>query len=118
MPTPLDAIVADLVTKLDSNLREAFEERAAIIEFDSGLPRAHAECLGLLNVLRRYPAALTGITTLRFELQGSKPCLLTTNLAVARQRLTAMGGVEQAVVDLATVVQEDFDGLAHLTPVK
>ena len=118
MPTPLDATVADLVTKLDSNLREAFEERAAIIEFDAGLPRAHAECLGLLNVLRRYPAALTGITTLRFELQGSKPCLLTTNLAVARQRLTAMGGVEQAVVDLATVVQEDFDGLAHLTPVK
>jgi hypothetical protein len=40
---------------LDDNLREAFDERAGILEFEAGLPRAHAECLALLNVLVSHP---------------------------------------------------------------
>jgi len=59
-PTPpLDALVADMVTLLDDNQREEFEERAGIIEFEAKLSRAHAECLALLDVLRRHPAVLT-----------------------------------------------------------
>lgn len=54
--TPLDPLVADMVHLLDDNHREEFEERAAIIEFDARLPRGHAECLALLEVLRRHPA--------------------------------------------------------------
>jgi len=61
-PTPpLDALVADMVSLLDDNQREEFEERAAIIEFEAKVPRAHAECLALLAVLRRHPAVLTTI---------------------------------------------------------
>ena len=56
--TPTDAIVADIVSKLDDNLREDFEERAGIIEFDGKLSRGHAECLALLDVLRRHPEIL------------------------------------------------------------
>lgn len=56
--TPTDTIVADIVSKLDDNLREDFEERAGIIEFDGQLSRAHAECLALLDVLRRHPEVL------------------------------------------------------------
>ena len=56
---PLDALVADMVSLLDDNQREEFEERAAIIEFEAKVPRAHAECLALLDVLRRHPAILT-----------------------------------------------------------
>lgn len=55
---PLDPLVADMVKLLDANQREEFEERAAIIEYDAKLPRGHAECLALLDVLRRYPAVL------------------------------------------------------------
>ncbi len=58
---PLDALVADMVTLLDDSQREEFEERAGIIEFEAKLPRAHAECLALLNVLRRHPVILTPI---------------------------------------------------------
>lgn len=61
MDTPLDTLVASIVTLLDVDLREEFEERAAIIEFDGRLPRAHAECLAVLDVLRRYQMALTKI---------------------------------------------------------
>lgn len=57
MPQPIDPLVATLVDRLDDNLREAFEERAGILEFDAGLPRAHAECLALLNVLVSHPEA-------------------------------------------------------------
>ena len=56
---PTDAIVADIVSKLDDDLREDFEERAGIIEFDGNLSRGHAECLALLDVLRRHPEVLT-----------------------------------------------------------
>ena len=59
--TPIDALVAEIVDQLDDNLREEFEERAAIIEFDAHLPRGHAECLALLYVLRRHPFMLTKI---------------------------------------------------------
>jgi len=55
MQQPIDPLVATLVNRLDDNLREAFEERAGILEFEAGLPRAHAECLALLNVLVSHP---------------------------------------------------------------
>ena len=56
--TPIDPLVADMVRLLDANLREEFEERAGIIEFEAQVPRAHAECLALLDVLRRHPYVL------------------------------------------------------------
>lgn len=58
MPTPLNPLVAEMVEKLNANLREDFEERAAIMEFDGNLSRDHAECLALLDVLHRHPCAL------------------------------------------------------------
>ncbi|MGJ0486136.1 MAG: hypothetical protein ACR65R_16620 [Methylomicrobium sp.] len=61
MPTPLDPLVAEVVNQLDPDLREDFEERAGIIEFDANLPRAHAECLALLNVLLRHPECLLAL---------------------------------------------------------
>lgn len=52
---PTDLTVAALVARLDAHLKEAFEERAAIREFDAGIARDHAECLGLLDVINSYP---------------------------------------------------------------
>lgn len=40
---PLDPEVAKAVAQLDESARDAFEERAAILEFDAGLPRIDAE---------------------------------------------------------------------------
>ena len=60
----MDAVVAEMVTALDDNQREDFEERAAILEFDANLPRGHAECLALLDVLRRNAAVLAKLKTI------------------------------------------------------
>ena len=57
--TPIDALVADIVSKFDDDLRDDFEERAGIIEYDGQIDRAHAECLALIDVLRRHPDILT-----------------------------------------------------------
>ncbi len=50
-----DPIVSDLVALLDDDLREAYEERAAIMNFDGGVDRELAEALALLQVIARYP---------------------------------------------------------------
>ena len=48
-------IVIEMVARLDENLREAFEERAAVMEFDAGIQRDLAAALALLRVIRQYP---------------------------------------------------------------
>ena len=50
---PSDPFVVEIFNTLDDNLKATFLERASIIEFDSNLPRAQAECLALLCVLTR-----------------------------------------------------------------
>lgn len=50
-------IVTDLAALLDENLREAWEERAAVMQFEAGIPRDLAEALALLLVIRQYPTA-------------------------------------------------------------
>ncbi|WP_374429513.1 hypothetical protein [Ideonella dechloratans] len=49
--TPLDARVAREVAKLDLAERESFEERAAIMEYEGGMPRREAEQRALAEVL-------------------------------------------------------------------
>ena len=93
MPQPSDPLVAVMVQRLDANLREAFEERAAIVEFDAGLPRAHAECLALLGVLRGHPAVLSGLCVLQFHRDGAVHHLITTEPALARKHLADTGAV-------------------------
>jgi hypothetical protein len=54
----MNEIVESLVGRLNPQLREAFEERAAIMEFDAGLSREYAEALALLDLIRQQPAAV------------------------------------------------------------
>ena len=120
-PIPKDAIVIEMVNRLGADAREAFEERAAIIEYDGQLPRAHAECLALLEVLRRDPSAVKGATpparhvvVLQFEIDGGTQWLLTADLAFARAHLADIGGRDVAVLDPAEVVEAQYGGVAVL----
>ena len=56
-----DPIVSDFVNLLDANLREAWEERSAILEFEAGISRDLAEALAMLLVIRQYPQAILAI---------------------------------------------------------
>ena len=45
-------IVQEIICTLEESQREAYEERAGILEFDAGLQRELAEALALLHVLK------------------------------------------------------------------
>jgi hypothetical protein len=118
MEIPIDPLVADMVKVLDDGMREDFEERAAIMEFDTGIPRGHAECLALLDVLRRHPEVLTSVITLRIELKGAPQCLLTTDLNYALQQLREIGAIEIGAGNLSKLISEKYSGVAILQPIK
>jgi hypothetical protein len=113
--TPIDEQVANLVNTLDMCLREEFEERAGILEFDALQPRNHAESLALIEVLRRHPEVLTGVTVLQIELDGETQWLLTSDLGFARRHLADIGGIEREVLTLSEVIHEQYGGVALLT---
>jgi hypothetical protein len=115
MQAPMEPLVAQLVEQLEVSDREEFEERAAIMEFDAGLSQAHAECLAVLDVLRRHPAAVTGVTVMQVEIDGAMQWLLTTDVQLAREHLAYLGGNELGVRNLKDVVDGYCRGLAILT---
>ncbi|HMW40472.1 MAG TPA: hypothetical protein PKD57_13780 [Saprospiraceae bacterium] len=118
METPINALVADMVNRLDDRLREDFEERAAIMEFDAELPRAHVECLALLDILCRHPSFLYGVTVLRVVVNDSSLWLLTTDIDRTRQHAAEIGAIEIGVSDLKDVIDQQFNGIAVLASIK
>ena len=115
--TPSHEIVTALVARLDANAREAYEERAGIMEFDAGQPRDRAEALALLDTLGRYPFALTGLTVLQVELDGEPLWVLATDLASCRLRLHDIAASEMGVTDLESALKH-LGGVAALTPLE
>ena len=113
--TPLDAMVAEAVSRLDEQATEAFHERAAIREYSGRQPRALAEAPALIETLVHWPTALCGLFVLEVEQNGATQWLLTTNLAAARLQLSEIGAVEIAVLDPADVVHEQYGDLAVLS---
>ena len=114
MSRPVDPDLAEFIELLDEAMREAYEERAGIIQFDAGHSRGHAECLALLSVLRRCPSVLTRVTVFRVKQGGALRWLVTTDLATARRHVASVGGVQVGVVELAALLDEQFGGLAEL----
>ena len=112
----MDQLVSDLLHLLDVDLREEFEERAAIVEFDGPRARDHAECLAMLDVLRRHPALLARATVVEVELDGCTRWLLTTDADGAR-RLAGLCGDSARLVDLVEVIEGRFGGAAVLAEV-
>jgi len=106
-------VVSELLRRLEPDLRELFEERAGIVEFEGGLPREEAESYALLDVLRRHPWALTGVTVVQFGI-GADRCWLLTTAADALGRIARSRGCAACVEDPAAVIEERFQGAALL----
>lgn len=91
-------------------------EHSAILEFDSGIrPRALAETLALLDVLRLQPSAISGVALLEVELDGGTEWLLATDLDAARAYLAVVGASEIAPHNLRDVLVTQYAGIAALT---
>ena len=51
----MNEIVESLVDQLNTNLREAFQERASIRQYDGGQDREMAEAMAVLDVIHMCP---------------------------------------------------------------
>lgn len=114
-PVPLEAGLARLIQQLDDGRREAFEERAGILEFDAKLPRLEAERQALLQTLARYgfPGS-PEVLLLQVEVCGATQWLLSTNEISARRALADRGAGEVVEVDLADTLLNHFGDIAVL----
>lgn len=111
----LRPFAANVLERCDEGQLEAWAERAAILEFDAGCqPRALAEALAVLDLLRQSPWLLTGLVALEIELDGAGQWLLTTDLEMARRYLANIGCTEIAVLDPSNVVRTQYAGVAML----
>jgi hypothetical protein len=108
------SLIADLIARLDPDLRYEYQERAGIMEFDGGLPRDEAEARALVDLLRRHPGALIGLHALQVESRGAPAYVFTTDLAFARDRLPRLGVRVIAEMDPAEVIRTHFRGTALL----
>jgi hypothetical protein len=109
----MNAIVDALVWRLDENHREAFEERAGILQFEAGKERELAEALALLEVIRLHPLAVSGVVFMRGTLAGRPAAVLTTEPA----RLGTYGVTGAVAGDLAGAVSS-LGGTARLTALR
>lgn len=112
----LTPFLGDLPHRLSRGQVERWMEHSAILEFDSGIrPRALAESLALLDLLRLQPSAMTGVALLEVELDGGTEWLLATDLEAARAYLAVVGASEIAPRDLREVLVTQYGGIATLT---
>ena len=51
----MNEIVKSLVDQLSTNLREAFQERASIRQYEGGQDRQMTEAMAVLDVIHMYP---------------------------------------------------------------
>ena len=100
---PVNPIVEALVGRLDENLREAFEERAGIMQFEASHPRELAECLALLLVIREHPLAVSEVSAQVLRHKGRDEYVLRT----------VNGSGEGRPLDLAALVR-GWGGMAFL----
>ena len=117
MPRPIDPLVAEIVDQLDEDLRELFQERAAVREYDGGYTRAHAEALGLLDVVNRYPEALSGVTVFAIDLDGATHWIVTTDRSSEPSALTGAKVQAAPTLGVAEIVRKTFGGKARLSAV-
>lgn len=111
---PVSPIVEALVRRLDDNLREAFEERAGVMQFEAGKERELAEALALLDVIRVHPLAVSGLVVLRGSLDGAPVFVLAADSPMARAHLGTLGATGVAGGDLPWALSY-LGGAARLT---
>ena len=111
-------IIASLLDNLTDDLREDFEERAAIMEFDGGLDRTLAEALALLCLLHNHPYCLQTLVALEVQLEGEVKHVLTTALGDTRLRLEQMGAILVRVLDPVELIRDEFQGNVLLTGIE
>jgi hypothetical protein len=113
-PPPSASVLAQ---RLAADLKEEFEERAAVFEFEANQPRELAECLALLQILDRHPLALMRLRVYRLRVgEGVEAIALSDASDAGSSRISGMVATELSHDALAEAIRNRFGGLALLYP--
>lgn len=112
-PEPLDGHVRRIVAWLDTDRREAFEERAAIAQYDGNLDQEQAERLACLDILATYGLPCP-VQLLQVEMAGSTDWVLTTDVQATTATLAGLGGQHIVELPVDVVVRQQYGDLAVL----
>ena len=112
-PEPLYDHVRMIVSQFDANRREAFEERAAIVQYDGNLDQEQAERLACLDILATYGLPCP-VQLLQVEMAGSTDWVLTTDVQATTATLAELGGKHIVERPVDVVVREQYGDLAVL----
>jgi hypothetical protein len=112
-PKPLDDHVRKIVSQFDANRREAFEERAAIVQYDGHADRLQAERLACLDILANHGLPCP-VRLLRVHLAQATHWVLTTDVRWASARLRAAGANLIAEHPADVTVWRQYGNLAVL----
>lgn len=114
MKRAIHETVQSLVERLPEDLLEAWQERAAIREYDGGFSRPHAEALALLDIVESDPDAFTDLRAARVDLGERRRHFVASSEQLLRDHADALGGEIAMRRSVAWCVDEEFGGLAEL----
>jgi hypothetical protein len=114
MKRAVDERVQQLIDRMPEEFLEAWEERAAIREYDAGLSRPHAEAMALLDLLDSEPDLLSSVRTYRVDLVDEPRYFVSSSEQLLREHAESLGGEIAARRSVAWTVDEEFGGLAEI----
>ncbi len=75
----------NLVDRLPEELIEAWQERAAIREYDGGFSRPHAEALALLDLLDDDPDVLSNVRVAQIDVEDTPRFFVASSEELLRE---------------------------------
>ena len=117
MKRAVNETVDNLVDRLPEELIEAWQERAAIREYDGGFSRPHAEALAVLDLLDIDPDVLSNLRAAQIDVDDTSRFYVASSEELLREHAELLGGEIAARRSVAWTVDEEFGGLAEITAV-
>ena len=115
MKTAVHETIQNIVERLPEELLEAWQERAAIREYDAGFSRPHAEALALLDLLDNDPDMLSDLRVAQINVEDTPRFFVSSSEELLREHANCLGGEIAARRSVAWTVDEEFGGLAEIT---
>jgi hypothetical protein len=109
--------IQSVLDRLPEELLDAWEERAAIREFDGGFSRPHAEALALLDLIDDEPDVLSNMRVAQIDVEDTPRFFVSSSEELLRECAGRLGGEIAARRSVAWVLDEEFGGLAEITAV-
>jgi len=106
----VDERVQQLIDRMPEEFLEAWEERAAIRDYDAGLSRPHAEAMALLDLLDGEPELLSNVRAYRIDFDDEPRFFVSSSGQLLREHASSLGGEIAARRSVAWTIDHEFGG--------